>query len=73
MVYEVLTVLLSSKIIHSGTLIYRTAWNEKQRGNAADADQRAMKSMKTRQKLRGQKHKDEWLGMAIVADAHSIR
>ncbi|OSS43475.1 hypothetical protein B5807_11954 [Epicoccum nigrum] len=54
------------------TLLYRAAWYAKQRGNAAEAKQLAVASLKTRQKVLGQEHEDTWWGMSMVADAYSL-
>ncbi|KAJ8118503.1 hypothetical protein OPT61_g520 [Boeremia exigua] len=54
------------------TLLYRAAWYAVQRGNAAEAEQLAVASLKTRQKVLGQEHEDTWWGMSMVAGAYSL-
>jgi hypothetical protein len=54
------------------TLLYRAAWYAEQRGNAAEAKQLAVASLKTRQKVLGQEHEDTWWGMSMVAAAYSL-
>jgi hypothetical protein len=60
-------------LIEWAALLYRAAWYAVQGGNAEEAKQLAVASWKTRQKALGQEHEDTWCGMAMVADAYSLR
>ncbi|OAL06354.1 TPR-like protein [Phaeosphaeriaceae sp. SRC1lsM3a] len=60
-------------LVEWASLLYRAAWYAVHNGNAAEAKELAVVSLKIRQKALGQEHEDTWWGMAMVADAYSLR
>ncbi|KAF9730175.1 hypothetical protein PMIN04_012728 [Paraphaeosphaeria minitans] len=54
------------------TLLYRAAWYAEQGGNAAEAEQLAVASLKTRRTVLRREHEDTWWSMAMVAEAYSL-
>ncbi|KAJ8118515.1 hypothetical protein OPT61_g523 [Boeremia exigua] len=54
------------------TLLYRAAWYTRDRGNTAEAEQLALKSLKARQRVLGREHEETWWGMLMLADAYFL-
>jgi tetratricopeptide (TPR) repeat protein len=54
------------------TLLYRAAWYAVQRGNAADSERLALKSMRARRGILSEKHEDTLSSMGMVGLAYSL-
>jgi hypothetical protein len=54
------------------TVLFRAAWYACMIGNSADAETLAVKSMKARKRVLGQKHEDTIQSIAMVAYAYSL-
>jgi tetratricopeptide (TPR) repeat protein len=59
-------------LVEWATLLYRAAWYAEQNGNAAEAKDLAVASLKTRRKVLGQEHEDTWRGMEMVGLAYKL-
>jgi tetratricopeptide (TPR) repeat protein len=55
------------------TLLYRAAWYALANGNALEAEQLAIKSMKARRQVLGQEDEDTWWSMSMLATVYRHR
>ncbi|KAF1935763.1 hypothetical protein EJ02DRAFT_360766 [Clathrospora elynae] len=53
-------------------LLYRTGWYALKKGNATEAEELAVKSMKTLKKVLGQEHIETLRSMAMVGEAYTL-
>ncbi|KAF2022615.1 TPR-like protein [Setomelanomma holmii] len=61
-----------SSLVEWATLLYHAAWYAWKKGNAAEAEEIAVKSMKARQNTLGREHKDTLSSMGMVGLAYEI-
>ncbi|KAF2023084.1 hypothetical protein EK21DRAFT_105485 [Setomelanomma holmii] len=61
-----------SSLVEWATLLYHAAWYAWKKGNAAEAEELAVKSMKARQNTLGREHKDTLSSMGMVGLAYEI-
>jgi tetratricopeptide (TPR) repeat protein len=59
-------------LVEWATLLHRAAWYSWMKGNAADAEELAMKSMETRQNILDPEHMDTLLAMGLVELAYKL-
>ena len=59
-------------VVEWATLLYHAAWYAWKKGNAAEAKELAVKSMKARQKTLGREHKDTLSSMGMVGLAYGM-
>jgi hypothetical protein len=59
-------------LVEWATLLYHAAWYAWRKGNAAEAEELAVKSMEARQNILGREHRDTLSSMAMVGLAYNI-